>query len=86
MIGPRPERLCFVRDLEREIPHYCDRLTVAPGITGLAQILNGYDSDTESVRRKVELDCRYIKNIGIVQDLKILFRTVRVVLKGEGAQ
>jgi lipopolysaccharide/colanic/teichoic acid biosynthesis glycosyltransferase len=85
LIGPRPERFCFMRELECEIPHYTDRLTVTPGITGLAQVVNGYDRDTDSVRRKVELDCHYIKNLGFVQDLRILLRTVRVVLKGEGA-
>ncbi|MFO7652437.1 MAG: sugar transferase [Candidatus Krumholzibacteriia bacterium] len=85
LIGPRPERLHFVRQLEQEIPQYHERLLVQPGITGLAQVLNGYDEDTDSVRRKVELDRRYIQDCSVVQDLRILLGTVRVVLKGEGA-
>lgn len=85
LVGPRPERLCFVRQLENEIPNYLDRLQVPPGITGLAQILNGYDQDTDSVRRKVQLDRVYIRRGGIWQELLILLGTIRVVLKGEGA-
>ncbi len=86
LIGPRPERLVFVRQLEHDIPNYHDRLLVLPGITGLAQVINGYDDSLDSVRRKVELDRRYIRNSGFTQDGKILFSTVGVVLKGEGAR
>lgn len=85
LIGPRPERLVFVRQLEKEIPHYRDRLLVPPGITGLAQVKNGYDSDLDSVKRKVALDRHYIRRAGVRQDGRILFSTVGVVLKGEGA-
>lgn len=86
LIGPRPERLVFVRQLEKEIPYYHERLKVLPGITGLAQVLNGYDENLESVRRKVELDLHYIKRAGFRQDSRILFNTVSVVLKGEGSR
>ncbi len=85
VIGPRPERLCFIHKLEKEVPHYRERLLVLPGITGLAQVVNGYDDSTESVRRKVELDRRYIREFGLLTDLKIIARTFRVVLSGEGA-
>ena len=85
VIGPRPERLCFIRQLEHDIPLYHDRLMVLPGITGLAQVINGYDTDVNSVRRKVALDKQYIGNIGWRTDLRILMITVRTVLKGDGA-
>jgi lipopolysaccharide/colanic/teichoic acid biosynthesis glycosyltransferase len=85
LIGPRPERLVFVRQLEKEVPNYRDRLLMLPGITGLAQVVNGYDDGLESVRRKVELDRQYIRRAGPIQDGRILLSTVRVVLKGEGA-
>ncbi len=85
LIGPRPERLVFVRQFEKEIPNYRDRLLVPPGITGLAQVVNGYDDDLESVKRKVALDRNYIRRAGIRQDGHILLSTVSVVLKGEGA-
>ncbi len=86
LIGPRPERLVFVRQLEQEIPAYSERLHVLPGITGLAQVINGYDEDLESVRRKVALDREYIRKSGFRQDGRILWNTVGVVLKGEGAR
>jgi len=86
LIGPRPERLVFVRQLEKDIPNYRDRLFVLPGITGLAQVLNGYDEGLQSVRKKVKLDREYIRKAGFRQDGKILFSTVGVVLKGEGAR
>jgi lipopolysaccharide/colanic/teichoic acid biosynthesis glycosyltransferase len=86
LIGPRPERLVFVRQLEKVIPQYHERLLVLPGITGLAQVINGYDDGVESVQRKVELDRQYIRRAGFRQDGKILLSTVGVVLKGEGAR
>lgn len=85
LIGPRPERLVFVHQLEKDIPDFRDRLLVKPGITGLAQVINGYDSSIDSARRKVELDKKYINTAGWAQDIKILVSTVGVVLKGEGA-
>ncbi|MBU0743334.1 sugar transferase [bacterium] len=85
VIGPRPERLCFIRQLEHDIPLYHDRLMILPGITGLAQVINGYDTDVDSVRRKVALDKQYISNIGWRTDLRILLMTIRTVLQGEGA-
>jgi lipopolysaccharide/colanic/teichoic acid biosynthesis glycosyltransferase len=85
LIGPRPERLVFVRQLAKDIPEYCDRLLVKPGLTGLAQVRNGYDTDLQSVRRKVAFDCEAIRRASLRLDLEILLSTVRVVIKGEGA-
>ncbi len=85
VIGPRPERLFFVRKLAKGVPHYLDRLVVKPGITGLAQVRNGYDTDQASVQRKVDLDRQYIGKRSVRLDIAILLHTVLVVLKGEGA-
>ncbi len=86
LIGPRPERLCFIRQLESDVPFYHDRLLVKPGLTGLAQVRNGYDEDIEGVKRKVEYDRRYIRNCNPLTEMGILLETVRVVVKGEGAK
>jgi lipopolysaccharide/colanic/teichoic acid biosynthesis glycosyltransferase len=86
LIGPRPERLCFINQLEHEVPFYHDRLLVKPGLTGLAQVRNGYDDSLASVRRKVEYDRQYIRHCGPLTEMGILLETVRVVLKGEGAR
>lgn len=85
MVGPRPERPVFIENLSQEIPDYLQRLGLKPGLTGLAQIENGYDNDLESFRRKVTYDLIYLQNCCVWNDLKILFRTIRVVLTGSGA-
>jgi len=85
MVGPRPERPEFIARLSTEIPDYLQRLGLKPGLTGLAQIINGYDSNLESIRRKVALDLLYLQNCCLINDLKILLRTVGVVITGKGA-
>jgi lipopolysaccharide/colanic/teichoic acid biosynthesis glycosyltransferase len=75
LVGPRPERPEFVSILAEQVPGYLDRLSVAPGITGLAQINLPPDTDLDSVRRKLVLDCEYIKTAGILLDVRILLCT-----------
>lgn len=85
IVGPRPERPEIIAYLEEQIPGYKERLGVKPGITGLAQIRNGYDTDLEHIRRKITLDRYYIQKCSLANDIKIILRTIRVVVKGEGA-
>ncbi len=85
LVGPRPERPEFIETLSAEIPNYINRLGLKPGLTGLAQVINGYDNNIESFRRKVNLDLLYLQNCCFWNDLKILVRTIRVVLTGSGA-
>jgi lipopolysaccharide/colanic/teichoic acid biosynthesis glycosyltransferase len=85
LVGPRPERPEFIETLSTEIPNYINRLGLKPGLTGLAQIINGYDNNIESFKRKVNLDLLYLQNCCFWNDCKILFRTIRVVLTGSGA-
>lgn len=85
LVGPRPERPEFIEQLSEQIPNYLIRLGIKPGLTGLAQIVNGYDNELEGFKRKVTLDLLYLQNCSIKNDLKILFRTVGVVLTGKGA-
>ncbi|MBL4883624.1 MAG: sugar transferase [Planctomycetaceae bacterium] len=85
MVGPRPERPEFIKGLSEEIPDYIQRLGLKPGLTGLAQIENGYDNDIESFRRKVTYDLMYLQNCCLWNDIKVLFRTIRVVITGSGA-
>ena len=85
LVGPRPERPEFIADSSREVPHYLDQLQLKPGLTGIAQIVNGYDNNIESFKRKVAYDLLYLPNCSVMNDLKILLRTVRIVLTGKGA-
>ncbi len=85
LVGPRPERPEFISDLSEQIPDYLQRLGIKPGLTGVAQIVNGYDNNIESFRRKVAFDVLYLQNCCWWNDVKILLRTIRVVLSGSGA-
>jgi lipopolysaccharide/colanic/teichoic acid biosynthesis glycosyltransferase len=86
LVGPRPERPHFVSRFRDTIENYAQRQRVKPGVTGLAQIENGYDRNLLDVRRKVEYDLRYIHRWNPLLDLRILLRTVVVVFSGWGAQ
>jgi len=85
LIGPRPERPEFMQQLQQHIPNFMDRLGLKPGMTGIAQVVNGYDNDLEGFRRKVSYDLLYLQNCSAWNDFKILIRTIRVVITGEGA-
>lgn len=85
LVGPRPERPVFIKTLSDEIPDYLHRLGLKPGITGVAQVINGYDNDLESFRRKVAFDVLYLQNCCLGNDLRILLRTVSTVMTGRGA-
>ncbi len=85
LVGPRPERPMFVRQLCEQVEDYHRRLEVKPGLTGLAQIENGYDSSIASVNRKVKFDLDYIRGWTLWSDIRILLRTVIVVFTGKGA-
>ena len=86
LIGPRPERPEIVSLLSREVQDYPKRLTVAPGITGLAQVWSRYDETIQDVRRKVKYDLLYIRQMCLTADLGILLRTVYIVSTGQGAR
>jgi lipopolysaccharide/colanic/teichoic acid biosynthesis glycosyltransferase len=86
LIGPRPERPHFVEKLSVEMPTYERRLTVPPGITGLAQVEREYDASVSDVKTKLKYDLFYVKNRSTIMDVKILLKTVDVVLRGRGAR
>jgi len=83
MIGPRPERPIFVEQFNREIQGFEHRLLVKPGLTGLAQVCGGYDISPEE---KLKYDLEYIQTLSFKLELKILLKTIKVVVTGEGAR
>jgi len=85
-VGPRPERPYFVRELSKDIPHYLNRHTVKPGITGWAQIRYPYGASIEDAKKKLQYDLYYAKNHSLFLDLIILFQTAQVILFGKGAR
>jgi len=86
VIGPRPERPYFVEQLSAAIPLYSLRHTVKPGITGWAQVKASYGASIEDGREKLKYDLYYLKHRGMSLDLRILLRTLRVVVLQEGAR
>jgi len=86
IIGPRPERPEFIQHLEAKIPYYAIRHSVSPGITGWAQVNYHYGASVEDSLKKLEYDIYYIKNMSLFLDLKIVLKTIGVVLFGQGAR
>ena len=86
LIGPRPERPCFVRQFSQSIPFYDCRHLMKPGITGWAQVSFRYGASLEDAKRKLSYDLYYVKNRGLKLDLLILLKTIGVVVRGDGAR
>jgi lipopolysaccharide/colanic/teichoic acid biosynthesis glycosyltransferase len=84
LVGPRPERAFFIDKLRTMIDGYERRLLVKPGLTGLAQVEHKYDESDEDVKTKVKYDISYIYNFKILNDIKIMIKTVYVVLAAKG--
>ncbi|PFA05084.1 sugar transferase [Bacillus cereus] len=83
LVGPRPERPMFTEKFEQEIPGFKKRLKVKPGLTGWAQVNGGYEI---TPKEKLDLDVYYINHASIILDFKIIIKTVRVVITGDGAR
>lgn len=86
VVGPRPEQPAIFAELRTAVPNYQKRQRVRPGITGWAQVNQRYDTSIADVQRKVELDLEYVARESLFEDLKIMARTVPVMLFGRGAQ
>jgi len=84
IVGPRPERPCFVGDLCRKLPLYRVRHSVKPGLTGWAQVRYRYGDSVEDARVKLEYDMFYVKHANLILDLIIILQTLRVILRLRG--
>lgn len=78
---PGTQVLCGYRE---QIPYYSYRLIVRPGITGWAQVMHHYTASMEETKEKLQYDLYYIKNMGLLLDLIIFLKTIRIVLFGRG--
>lgn len=81
LVGPRPERPGFVQRYLEEVPGYAERFSLAPGLTGLAQVNGDYHS---SPQNKLRYELAYMANWSLWMDLSILLRTVKIVLTSRG--
>lgn len=84
IVGPRPERPGILAELRRGILEYPVRQRVKPGITGLAQISQNYDTSLDDVRRKVQYDIQYLQTQSVTEDFRIMAKTVPVILFRRG--
>jgi len=85
IVGPRPEQPAIFARLRLEIERYQERQRVRPGITGWAQVNQHYDSCIADVRSKLAYDLEYIRRQSVREDLRIMARTLPVVLLKLGA-
>jgi lipopolysaccharide/colanic/teichoic acid biosynthesis glycosyltransferase len=86
LIGPRPEQVAFVKTFEKTIPNYQQRHDVLPGITGLAQVKQGYVDDTKGTQTKLSYDLYYIKHMSFLMDIRITLQTLLTMMMGFGAR
>lgn len=84
LVGPRPEQPRYVADLVDKLPFYDLRHIVRPGLTGWAQVKYGYAGDERDALEKLQYDFHYLRRQSLTFDLRILGRTIRAVLRGEG--
>ena len=85
LIGPRPDMVDHSETFCELIPEYGDRFSVRPGISGLAQVVNGYAEGVEATREKARIDAYYAHNASFSLDTWILFKTIKVVFTFGGA-
>jgi exopolysaccharide biosynthesis polyprenyl glycosylphosphotransferase len=84
LVGPRPERQFYIDQITRIAPHYKHLLRVRPGITSWGQVKYGYASTVEQMVQRLRYDILYIENMSISLDIKIIFYTLLVLVKGQG--
>lgn len=81
LVGPRPERIEFVQELEKQIPHYNIRHIIKPGFTGWAQVNFGYARTPTDTYEKFQYDLYYLKNRSLLLDIATILKTVNLIFK-----
>lgn len=85
-IGPRPESLALSCHYTQSVPFFSYRHVVRPGITGWAQVEQGYTADNDAMMVKLQYDFYYIKHFTLWMDILISFKTLRILATGFGAR
>ena len=84
LVGPRPERQFYIDQILQRATHYKHLLKVRPGITSWGQVKYGYAENVDEMIARLKFDLLYVENMSLILDIKILFYTVIIMLKGSG--
>ena len=84
IVGPRPEREFYIREIIRKAPYFSLVFQIRPGITSLGMVKFGYASDISEMVERTKFDLLYINNMSLSLDIKILIYTIRTVFTGRG--
>ena len=84
LVGPRPERLFYIRQITEHAPYYCLIYKVRPGLTSWGPIKIGYSDTLEKMIERLNYDIIYVENMSLINDFKILLLTAEVLIKGKG--
>ena len=84
LVGPRPERAYFIRQIEQKAPYYCLLYKIRPGLTSWGPIKVGYTDTVDKMVERLNYDITYMENMSLKLDLKILFFTIGVIINGKG--
>ena len=84
LIGPRPDYYVHALEYLKNVEGYRERHAIRPGITGLSQIRLGYVETLEATSKKTSIDNYYIQNVGYIIELKIIFNTMIIIIRGLG--
>lgn len=84
IVGPRPERQCFIDQIIAIKPYYQNLHSVKPGITSMGQVHYGYAENVHQMCERMEYDLKYLQKANLLTDMHLIAKTVKVMVQGKG--